>query len=642
MKVPIEWLKDFIEINQSPQELADGISLHSLQVEKINDGILEIEITPNRADCLSILGIAREIAAFTNSKLKTQKLKLQLKTQRINKPIEVKIEEPKICPRYSYRIIDGIKIKPSPRWMQERLIAYGFRPINNVVDTTNYIMIEFGQPLHAFDYDKISGAKMTIRRARTNEKLETLDGIIRVLNSQAIIIQDKDKLIDLAGIMGGQNSQVTENTSTIILQAAVFDPILIRKTCKKLSLQTDASYRYERNIDFNGTIDCLNATADLILETSAGQTGKIFDLQNIKWRPVRIIWQPENDVKRILGIKISHEKILNFLKKLEIKCISCSVDKKTCLMEIPSFRHDLKIREDLVEEIARMHNYNNFPISLLSQETPPINFSWDNLEFLMDLLVNYGFMQVINYPYLSKNDLLNANINPTKCLEIANPISSETRYLRPNLQVSILKNIAKNPFSSEINIFESGSIFPAGKEVTSLILATTQKEEIFKQIIEKLQQIFKVNIDVKIEKINNQLLNNFKIRKRNVYTIMIEDIDRRLSNVKNISQYKLNFSPTKYIPISKFPPAVFDLAFITDKNQNSMEIEDEIKKYDSNIFIVELFDEYYFVKKNTKNIAFHIWIQKADNSFNEKEITQIKDKIIRNIISKFKAKLRNY
>jgi len=642
MKVPIEWLKDFIEINQSPQELADGISLHSLQVEKINDGILEIEITPNRADCLSILGIAREIAAFTNSKLKTQKLKLQLKTQRINKPIEVKIEEPKICPRYSYRIIDGIKIKPSPRWMQERLIAYGFRPINNVVDTTNYIMIEFGQPLHAFDYDKISGAKMTIRRARTNEKLETLDGIIRVLNSQAIIIQDKDKLIDLAGIMGGQNSQVTENTSTIILQAAVFDPILIRKTCKKLSLQTDASYRYERNIDFNGTIDCLNATADLILETSAGQTGKIFDLQNIKWRPVRIIWQPENDVKRILGIKISHEKILNFLKKLEIKCISCSVDKKTCLMEIPSFRHDLKIREDLVEEIARMHNYNNFPISLLSQETPPINFSWDNLEFLMDLLVNYGFMQVINYPYLSKNDLLNANINPTKCLEIANPISSETRYLRPNLQVSILKNIAKNPFSSEINIFESGSIFPAGKEVTSLILATTQKEEIFKQIIEKLQQIFKVNIDVKIEKINNQLLNNFKIRKRNVYTIMIEDIDRRLSNVKNISQYKLNFSPTKYIPISKFPPAVFDLAFITDKNQNSMEIENEIKKYDSNIFIVELFDEYYFVKKNTKNIAFHIWIQKADNSFNEKEITQIKDKIIRNIISKFKAKLRNY
>ncbi|PIP21653.1 MAG: phenylalanine--tRNA ligase subunit beta [Candidatus Nealsonbacteria bacterium CG23_combo_of_CG06-09_8_20_14_all_40_13] len=642
MKVPIEWLKDFIEINQSPQELADGISLHSLQVEKINDGILEIEITPNRADCLSILGIAREIAAFTNSKLKTQKLKLQLKTQRINKPIEVKIEEPKICPRYSYRIIDGIKIKPSPRWMQERLIAYGFRPINNVVDTTNYIMIEFGQPLHAFDYDKISGAKMTIRRARTNEKLETLDGIIRVLNSQAIIIQDKDKLIDLAGIMGGQNSQVTENTSTIILQAAVFDPILIRKTCKKLSLQTDASYRYERNIDFNGTIDCLNATADLILETSAGQTGKIFDLQNIKWRPVRIIWQPENDVKRILGIKISHEKILNFLKKLEIKCISCSVDKKTCLMEIPSFRHDLKIREDLVEEIARMHNYNNFPISLLSQETPPINFSWDNLEFLMDLLVNYGFMQVINYPYLSKNDLLNANINPTKCLEIANPISSETRYLRPNLQVSILKNIAKNPFSSEINIFESGSIFPAGKEVTSLILATTQKEEIFKQIIEKLQQIFKVNIDVKIEKINNQLLNNFKIRKRNVYTIMIEDIDRRLSNVKNISQYKLNFSPTKYIPISKFPPAAFDLAFITDKNQNSMEIEDEIKKYDSNIFIVELFDEYYFVKKNTKNIAFHIWIQKADNSFNEKEITQIKDKIIRNIISKFKAKLRNY
>jgi len=642
MKVPIEWLKDFIEINQSPQELADGISLHSLQVEKINDGILEIEITPNRADCLSILGIAREIAAFTNSKLKTQKLKLQLKTQRINKPIEVKIEEPKICPRYSYRIIDGIKIKPSPRWMQERLIAYGFRPINNVVDTTNYIMIEFGQPLHAFDYDKISGAKMTIRRARTNEKLETLDGIIRVLNSQAIIIQDKDKLIDLAGIMGGQNSQVTENTSTIILQAAVFDPILIRKTCKKLSLQTDASYRYERNIDFNGTIDCLNATADLILETSAGQTGKIFDLQNIKWRPVRIIWQPENDVKRILGIKISHEKILNFLKKLEIKCISCSVDKKTCLMEIPSFRHDLKIREDLVEEIARMHSYNNFPISLLSQETPPINFSWDNLEFLMDLLVNYGFMQVINYPYLSKNDLLNANINPTKCLEIANPISSETRYLRPNLQVSILKNIAKNPFSSEINIFESGSIFPAGKEVTSLILATTQKEEIFKQIIEKLQQIFKVNIDVKIEKINNQLLNNFKIRKRNVYTIMIEDIDRRLSNVKNISQYKLNFSPTKYIPISKFPPAVFDLAFITDKNQNSMEIEDEIKKYDSNIFIVELFDEYYFVKKNTKNIAFHIWIQKADNSFNEKEITQIKDKIIRNIISKFKAKLRNY
>lgn len=288
MKVSLNWLKDYIDIDKTPEELAEDLSLfgHEAEVDRpersrgiSSDAIIDLEITPNRGDCLSILGIAREVSAMYNTKLKYSTSKLRsIVVTNLDKKIEVEIEKPEICPRFTARIIDNIKIGESSKQIQERLTTYGFRPINNIVDITNYVMVATGQPLHAFDYDKIKDGVMNIRQAKKGEEVKTLDGQNRVLDDGAIVIEDDEKIYDLAGIMGGIKSEVDENTKTIILQGAIFDPILIRKTSKYLNHVTDASYRYERGVDFEGTITGVDLAAEMIKESCPeAKVGELID-----------------------------------------------------------------------------------------------------------------------------------------------------------------------------------------------------------------------------------------------------------------------------------------------------------------------------------------------------------------------------
>jgi len=640
MKISYNWLKDYVNIDKSTEQLAEDLSLFGHEVEAIekmvypeqsrggNDTVLDFEITPNRGDCLSILGMAREIAALYNSKLKSQNLKLQFKTENLDKKIKTEISDPKICPRYTARIIDNIKIGESPKWMQERLATYGFRPINNIVDITNFVMVATGQPLHAFDYDKIKNGLMNIRQAKKGEEVMTLDGQNRVLNDGTIIIEDEDKIYDLAGIMGGIKSEVDEKTKTIVLQGAIFDPILIRKASKYLNHITDASYRYERGVDFEGTMAGVDMAASLIKESCPeAKIGELIDIKSKKPRANKIELDLAK-VNKLLGADIQDNDAQDFLTRLGFKIIDN-------IVTVPSFReYDVKIWQDLAEEIARVYGYNNLAKNDLGQEKAKENEEFNKTECIKDILSKSGFIEIYSYSFIDQSKIPVLGYKTEELIQIEKPLSPETEYLRPSLLGSLLNVIAKNPWAPEVNIFEMEAVFEKRKdEIWQLGIASTDKNN------KVVKEAFKaLNIDTEIKSVGQKLLDKYKIRRPINYAII------NLDEIKvKADEYSLDVSPNKYRPISRYAPTVRDLAFIVEENVIATDIIKEIAKKDGRILLVELFDEFVSEKfgKCKKNIAFHVWLENQDKPMAEGEVGEILKNIISVVAENFGGKLRS-
>ena len=629
MKVSIRWLKNYVDIDKTPEQLADDLSLFGHEVESVDkigdDYILDLEITPNRGDCLSILGIAREIAVRYNLKLKRQNLKVDLKTQNLDKDIKVKIEKPEICLRFTARIIDNIRIGVSPKKIQEKLATYGFRPINNIVDITNYVMVATGQPLHAFDWDKIKDGLMRIRQAEKGEEVITLDGQNRFLNQGAIIIEDEDKIYDLAGIMGGIKSEVAEKTKTIILQGAIFDPVLIRKTSKFLNHTTDASYRYERGVDFEGTITGVDMAASLIKGSCPeAKIGQLIDIKSQSPEP-RKIEIDINRINRLLGIDITIAAALDYLQRL-------GFETKGSLVTVPSYRSfDVKIWQDLAEEIARVYGYNKITKSPMAQsQSSKPNNEFDRREYVKDILKDLGFTETYSYSFAPKDkiELLGRKIQD--CLEIANPLSGETQFLRPTLVSSLLSTIAKNPWAPEVNIFEIGKVFDKGREIWQIGMAVVGKDD---QLILVAKE--KLGLKEETASIDQKILDAYKIRRP--VKMLISD----LTAVGALERgYCEEISDKKYKKISNFAPTVRDLAFVVGENIKAEEIVNEIGAIDDKILLAELFDEFSF-KNGTKNLAFHIWLQDMAGPMKNGDVEVIIKKIITRVEEKYQGKLRS-
>jgi len=642
MKIPLNLLENFVKNNLKPAELAKKLTLSGFLVEKIDNNVLEIEITPNRGDALSVLGIAREIAALLNKKINLPKIDFKEQSENFFLQTDIDCE---ICPRYTYRIIEGIKIGPSPKWLQQNLRDFGFRSVSNVVDITNYVMMELGQPLHAFDYDKITGdKKMIIRKSQTGESVTTLDDKTHHLSNNDIVIENNGQLIDLAGIMGGKNSEVSAQTKTIILQAALFNPKIIRQTSKKLNLATDASYRYERKVDLKGNLFALNRASDLILKIAGGNASPIKDiiLQKPQERKIEASF---NQINNLLGTNLSKNQVIESLKRLGFKIKADSVKMKIL---VPSWRqNDIKFWQDIAEEVARIYGYNKIKPKILSKKKP----AKKNLEFIIDqkiahLLKENDFYEVLSYSFLSANDLKILGEDLANCLEIKNPISPEYQYLRPNLFISILKLIAKNPWAPEIKFFEIGNVFNKSQEKKQLILATTGNPAIFKAIISSFQQEFKINhLPFKISAPDQKNLDYFKIRKP--ISILEIDLDNLYQMIKiPISQLKspIFWQKPHFRPISKFPPTIRDFAFIINKKISAQKVATEIKKTSPSVFLVELFDEYISDKfgKDMKNLAFHVWLSDEKKTLSDAEVVKISQAISKKIKNKFNAKLRDF
>lgn len=640
MKLSFNSLKDYVDVNVSPEELARDLTLFGHEVEDMekvgDDVVLNLEITPNRGDCLSVIGLAREVAALYNLKLKTQSLKLQEKTENIDKDINIKVADAKICPRYTARIIDNIKVQESPKWLKDKLAVYGFRPINNIVDVTNYVMIQTGQPLHAFDYNKITNGLMSIRLSKAGDEVITLDGKVRKLPDDSIIIEDSEKIYDLAGIMGGAKSEVDENTKTIVLEGAIFDPVLIRKTAKYLHHMTDASYRYERGVDFFGTTLGLDMASSLIYDIDNGvKIGELVDITSEKPTTTTIDIDIEK-VNKLTGIDITISEAVEYLKRLGFES---TVNGKQLTVTVPSYRaFDVKIWQDVAEEIARVYGYNRIDKSQMSNVKCQMNNTdWVKREKIKDYLKSLGFTEVYTYSFADKDKIELVGENIEDCVESINPIAPELEYLRPNLKLSILKQIAKNPWSPDVNIFEIGKVYKNDSERWELAIATVGKND--KVLLTAVQGL---KLQVQVEKVSDDILKSYKIRKPvSIITIDIEEI-KEIEDIEDEKDIKDLEDIKKYTNISKYAPTIRDLAFIVDADIKTDDVRNKIIKSDDNIIIAELFDEFSSDKfgENKKNIAFHVWMQNLDGPVKDEDANKIINVIIKAVEEKYKAKLR--
>lgn len=597
------------------------------------DQILDLEITPNRGDLLSHFGLARDLAAKYNQKLEKPEVKLENNGDSDQFKVEIKSDK---CSLYMARVIKNVKIAPSPQWLVDKLIAVGAKPINNVVDVTNYIMLDMGHPLHAFDRAKIRGNKIEIKDIENEMDVVTLDGEARAVLPEMLCIWDEKDPIAVAGVMGLGNSEVDDLTTDIVLEAAVFDRKSIRKTAKLLNLRTEASARFERGIDDAATQFVIDKAAQMIAEVAGGEViGSAISCGKVA-EPSKILIEYEK-INNYAGLNLSKDEIDEILKKLGFVVADGSASA-------PSWRHDIEMWQDLAEEVYRINGLAKIEPISLPEIAKPMPSEFYKKEAIKDSLVESGLDETISYTFLSEADVEAAKIETADLLEMGNPVQEENRYLRNSLIPGLLKAVSKNPSFDDIEIFELGTVFSKDEEWFSLGIVTAGKSSRKAlKIVEELCQKFGFDRNqFKIYEIEQEELKRFKIKKPSV-SIAEADVRELLKAGKfDDLNLRLKKAAVKYRPISKFPPVKRDLAFIVDRSIESGDMRLAVLESSNNAILVELFDEFESDKlgENKKSVAFHVWLEDEVKTLSDKEADEQISKIIDEIKSKFGAKLR--
>ncbi len=664
MKLPLNWLKEYVNYKLSPDKLKERLILSGTNVESVekigSDVIFNLEITPNRPDCLGIIGLAREVAALIGQKLKLPEIK-KPKPTGLEHAISLKVEAKDLCPRYTAAVISGLKVASSPKWLQGKLISSGVRPINNIVDVTNYVMLEFGQPIHAFDYKKIKNRKIIVRRAREGEKITTLDGTRRQLNKDILVIADEEKPIGIAGVMGDEKTEVSKDTKTIVLESANFLGANINKTGRYLGLRTEALDRFEKGLDIHNTTVGLYRCIELIAEICGGKLEEIFDIKN-KFPKIPRIKFDWNMPKKLLGIQIPKTRMIRILDSLGFKI-------KDSIIISPSWRSDVSIPEDLVEEISRIYGYEKIKSTLPAEEFSPSCVSKSsNIEDLTRaVLKGGGYFEVYNYSFIGGDLMDKVDLDKRKSLKLINPLAEEFEYMRPSLIPGILETIKYNQKNfEEFKIFELSKIYlptisdKLPQESIRLTGSLIFNNSFYKAkgTVELLFQELNIgNIDfravkediyhpsrcaeitIKDEKIgfvgeiHPNILTKFGISKR----VSLFDLDfEKMVKLANLTK--------KYKPISIYPAVKMDLAFIIDEQIVYKEIYKAMKNSgDHLVYRIELFDVYKGkqVGKGKKSLAFRITFQSDKKTLTDEEVKKVFEKIIKNLKDKFKAEIRS-
>lgn len=627
MLAPLSWLKEYVDIKLAPPKLGEKLTEVGLGCEKIektkDDVIFDLEITPNRPDCLSIIGIAREIAAIEGNSIRLPKL-MDLKSVKPKKTLPLKITtNSEINPRFTGMIIDGITVKDSPEWLKDRLIKMGQRPINNIVDITNYVMLEMGNPIHAFDYEKIKGATMKVHKTLGGEKFTSVDGIDYHLPKGAVVISDEEKIIDLCGIKGGENSGTYKNTKTIFLRVPVEVASLTRKTSQSLGLRSEASSIFERGVNAGGTVEALSRCVELILEIAGGEiASSLYDIKKQDFKP----WFVPLDLTRlnkILGIEIPQEKVKDILEKLNLSVRKIPGNKIE--VTIPTYRNDLKIEEDIIEEVARLYGYNNFPKTLPAGLIPatiiPYFKDYRTERKIKEILKSVGFSEAYTYSLISESDLQDCKINPDKILRVDNPVSREFEYLRPNLKINLTKALLQNVSNfKKINLFELGKVY-LGKNLDTATetyyLSGISNNKSYYEIKGILEHIFEeLGIEDDVSK-------------------YIEILDEGVFFEINYDDLVRNAMPKrKYIKIPKYPPITEDLTLRINEKIKVGNIIDHIKIQSNLVKEVNVIDKF------EDNVTLHIIYQNEKGNLTKEEVEKIREKIIKVLNQKFKLRLK--
>ena len=633
------------------------------EVLDLDDTVVEFEITPNRPDCLSIVGMAREIAASFDKKLNPINVK-NLKEIENKSLLNITIHSDD-CKRYSASIVKDVTIKESARKVQNYLLNSGIRPVNNIVDLTNFLMLELGQPLHAFDLDKLEG-NISIRNAFEGEKVVTLDDVERILSSEDMLICDDVKPIAIAGVMGLKNSEIDENTKNIFIESAYFTKKAIKSTSKRLGLKSEASIRYEKGLTSEHTMNVLSRFLYLLEKNIECKIDSVFDVNNEKTVTKIIEFNP-NLVKKLLGVEIRNSEIINYLNLLEI---NTEIENNTIICTIPYFRTDLAIQEDIVEEIGRLYGFCNLnPTPILAPNTIGRKSKKRILEDkIKNILLNLGLYEITTYSFIGGSIIKKSKMNTQNTVKILNPLGEEFSIMRKSLIPNIIEVLSKNLNykNEDLLVYELGNTFHTVEnyevplEKKRLVIGSYGKYDFYyiKDVIINLFNVLNIkNIEFiknncidyfhpgvcadilangekvgEIGQISYDVCKNFSIKK-NIFVCEI-DIEKIRDKVSLIKIYE---------PIIKYPAVKRDLAIIVDKDIDSGRIEKIFKNNSNNLLKnIELFDIYTGnqINKGKKSMAYKLTFQSKEKTLVDEDINSLIDNILFDLKEQLGAYLR--
>ncbi|MBL0702310.1 MAG: phenylalanine--tRNA ligase subunit beta [Desulfosarcina sp.] len=680
-------------IMELPDNLTPGENLDSAL--KLTDPVLEIDLTPNRPDCLSIIGVAREVAAFQNKQVQYPSNK-PIASDRLDENIfdltSVTVQNTDLCPRYGAKLFKNVKIGPSPFWLKDRLISTGIRPVNNFVDITNYVMMETGQPLHAFDFDKLAEKKIVVRTAKQGEKFITLDNRERSLSSRTLMICDGEKPVAIAGVMGGLNSEVTDATTSVLLESAYFDPVCIRKTSKRLGLNTDSAHRFERGVDPAGTIKPLNRATLLIEKTGCGSAvNGTIDKNPVPYKPLSIYVKLE-EINSLLGTNIKRDKIIELLKGIEFSVENKQMDEQDDLFLItpPSYRVDIKRPVDIMEEIARLYGYNKIPVTFPVVPVQAKNSSTHiaHKKQIKRLMTGLGFLECINYSFINNQSAARLNFEQDDArynmISLLNPLTEDHAVMRsslvPGLLETLRRNIAKNVHN--VKIFEIGKIFihkgedtlPQEKEIIAGLWTGTRHASTWhetdnpvdfydiKGAVEALFDALKINKTASVE--FTMLPDNQCVYTNPGYTAQIISENKTAGIIGEVNHHVLNnfdLSANAFLfeinltelyklipetvfaePIPRFPAVSRDITMIVDKNLESADILENttlmVEKLVEKLQLLAVF-EGESIPPDKKSISFRITYRSAQETLKDNKINAIHKKLSDKLVTEFNAAL---
>ncbi|MDP6577779.1 MAG: phenylalanine--tRNA ligase subunit beta [Candidatus Marinimicrobia bacterium] len=672
MIVSLDWLKDFVSFKLAPQELADlltGAGLESTVGE--NGDTLDIELTPNRPDCMSHLGVAREIALLTDAKLKQDDISLSESDQPVEDAVTIIIEDEKGSPRYSARVVKGIKVGASPDWMVQRLEQCGIRSINSVVDISNYVLLELGHPLHTFDLGLVEGETIIVRSAKKNEKIVTLDGENRKLSSDHLLICDSKKPVGLAGIMGGENTEVTQKTTDVLIECAYFDPVTIRKGAKKLDLSSEASRRFERGANYDDVTAVLDRTAQLITQIAGGEIcAGMVDCYPKVIKPKKVLLNRKR-AESSIGVAFDDKFIRSTLGGLGIGHKKKN-DQYECV--IPSFRPDLEREIDLCEELARVYGFDKIEskTAYVGDVTTILADEERTVDELRDYFSGMGFNEVMTNSLLSEQDAQTfSELNP---LPVANPLSREMSVMRPSLLPGLLGSVNYNLRRGEndLSLFEYGNIFQAeekkwaespqfsgvacGDRVSKGWRQDQHKNDFYllKGVVCNLVQRF--GFDGSFTELENSSVFSYGMRWEtssgwladigsvNNEILGYYDIGLPVVSVNlNLELFNSSIEAVQFSKLPQFPSIDRDLSLSVPSSVTIGELESIIQENGTDLLRVKkLYDLYGGdqIESGMQGVTFSLSFRSDDRTLQDDEVDTIMEKIISETSSQVDAKLR--
>ena len=631
----------------------------------LDDVVFEYEITSNRVDCYSVVGIAREAAATFRKPFCPPVVTATGNSEDVHDYVKVTVQDTDLCPRYTARVVKNIKIAPSPVWMQRRLASCGIRPINNIVDITNYVMEEYGQPMHAYDYDTIAGHEIVVRRAEKDEKFVTLDGQERTMDENVLMICDGEKAIGIAGIMGGENSMITDDVKTMMFEAACFDGTNIRLSSKRVGLRTDASGKFEKGLDPNNAQAAIDRACQLIEEFGAGEVvGGMVDVYSKKKEPVRVVFEPEK-INALLGTDISREDMLKYFDKIEL-----AYDEATNEIVAPTFRHDIFRTADLAEEVARFYGYDNIPTTLPKGEatTGKLPFYLRIEQTARDIAEFCGFSQGYSYSFESPKVfdklLIPEGDQLRQAISISNPLGEDFSIMRTVSLNGMLNSLAfnYNHRNKNVRLYELGNVYlPKALPLTELPDERMQftlgmygegdfftmkgvVEEFFEKVgLRKTAKydpnagkpylhpgrqaniIYEGTVVGYIGEVHPAVADNYGIGER-AYVAVLD-----MKNIVSFATYD-----RKYEGIVRFPAVTRDLSMVVPKHILAGQIEEMIaQRGGKHLESYHLFDLYEGaqIEKGYKSMAYSITFRAKDKTLEESDVASAMKKILNGLES---------